>query len=101
MLVRHPDLFYEYREHFMPQIANTLTRLGLLQSATAETRLLTIDLYELILKWERRRISEHRSQDHYINSAASTPVATIERPENRRYETEAEFDPRKREVIEN
>ncbi|CAB4408939.1 unnamed protein product [Rhizophagus irregularis] len=98
MLVRHPDLFYEYREHFMPQIANTLTRLGLLQSATAETRLLTIDLSELILKWERRRISEYRSQDHYTNSAASTPVATT--PEKRRFEAETEFSPRKRQLIE-
>ncbi|CAI2169805.1 6786_t:CDS:10 [Funneliformis geosporum] len=98
MLVRHPGLFYEYREHFMPQIANTLTRLGLLQNATAETRTLTIDLSELILKWEKRRIVEYRSQDHYSNnSSASTPVAT---PEKRRYEAETEFSPRKRQLIE-
>ncbi|CAG8506762.1 53_t:CDS:10, partial [Cetraspora pellucida] len=95
LLVRHPDLFYEHREHFMSQIANTLTRLGLLQSATAETRLLTIDLSELILKWEKRRISENRITEQ--SSAASTPAMT---PDKRRIDSESEHSSRKRMLIE-
>lgn len=95
LLVRHPDLFYEHREHFISQIANTLTRLGLLQSATAETRLLTIDLSELILKWEKRRISENRMPEQ--SSASSTPAMT---PDKRRIDSEPEYSPRKRIVIE-
>ncbi|CAG8473496.1 8844_t:CDS:10, partial [Racocetra fulgida] len=95
LLVRHPDLFYEHREHFMSQIANTLTRLGLLQSATAETRLLTIDLSELILKWEKRRISENRIPEQ--SSAVSTPAMT---PDKRRIDSEPDNSPRKRMLIE-
>lgn len=58
LLVRHPDLFYEYREHFLPQIVNTLPKLGLLQNATPEHKLLTVELAELILKWERLRLGQ-------------------------------------------
>ncbi|KAK5808732.1 hypothetical protein F5H01DRAFT_281683, partial [Linnemannia elongata] len=58
LIVRHPDLFYESREHFLPQIVTTLSKLGLVQTAGVESRTLTINLAELILKWERRRISE-------------------------------------------
>ncbi|RUP49800.1 hypothetical protein BC936DRAFT_141434 [Jimgerdemannia flammicorona] len=57
LLVRHPDLFFDYREHFLPQIVTTLSKLGLLQSATPETKSLTVDLADLILKWEQRRVS--------------------------------------------
>ncbi|CAO3681372.1 unnamed protein product [Umbelopsis ramanniana] len=79
LLVRHPELFYDYREHFLPQIVNTLSKLGLLQSATPENKALTADLAELILRWEKRRIAsqaeteameedprspEHSSPDH-------------------------------------
>lgn len=60
LLVRHPDLFYDYREHFLPQIVNTLSKLGLLQSATPETKSLTVDLADLILKWEQRRVLADR-----------------------------------------
>ncbi|KAG0235555.1 hypothetical protein B0O80DRAFT_498171 [Mortierella sp. GBAus27b] len=61
LLVRHPDLFYESREHFLPQIVTTLSKLGLVQNAGMDSRTLTINLAELILKWERRRITETKS----------------------------------------
>ncbi|CAG8576103.1 11483_t:CDS:10, partial [Acaulospora morrowiae] len=96
LLVRHPDLSYDHREHFMPHIANTLTKLGLFQNATPETRLLTIDLSELILKWEKRRTSDNRVPD-YMSSANSTPAAT---PDKRRFELDPENSPRKRQLIE-
>ncbi|ORE10738.1 hypothetical protein BCV72DRAFT_199208 [Rhizopus microsporus var. microsporus] len=57
LLIRHSDLFFEYREHFLPQIVNTLPKLGLLQNATPEHKLLTVELAELIIKWEKKRIS--------------------------------------------
>ncbi|KAF9581361.1 hypothetical protein BGW38_001654, partial [Lunasporangiospora selenospora] len=61
LLVRHPDLFYESREHFLPQIVTTLSKLGLVQSAGVESRALTVNLAELILTWERRRNSEAKA----------------------------------------
>ncbi|KAK3822766.1 MAG: hypothetical protein J3Q66DRAFT_279230 [Benniella sp.] len=63
LLVRHPDLFYDSREHFLPQIVTTLSKLGLVQNAGMDSRTLTINLAELILKWERRRISEANAMD--------------------------------------
>ena len=56
LLIRHSDLFFEYREHFLPQIVNTLPKLGLLQNATPEHKMLTVELAELIIKWEQKRI---------------------------------------------
>jgi transformation/transcription domain-associated protein len=56
LLVRQPDLFYDYREHFLPQIVNALPKLGLLQNATPENKLLTVELTELLLKWEQTRL---------------------------------------------
>ncbi|KAF9357807.1 hypothetical protein BGX26_003026, partial [Mortierella sp. AD094] len=80
LLVRHPDLFYESREHFLPQIVTTLSKLGLVQNAGMDSRTLTINLAELILKWERRRIAEAKSAMEVdapaTGEVAPTPVTT-------------------------
>ncbi|CAO3595980.1 unnamed protein product [Absidia cylindrospora] len=76
LLVRHPDLFYDYREHFLPQIVNTLPKLGLLQNATPEHKLLTVDLAELILKWERTRLENSSSSTDQQQSSSTTAAAT-------------------------
>ncbi|OAD08306.1 hypothetical protein MUCCIDRAFT_32523, partial [Mucor lusitanicus CBS 277.49] len=58
LLVRQPTLFYDYREHFLPQIVNALPKLGLLQNATPENKLLTVELTELMLRWEETRLQK-------------------------------------------
>lgn len=58
LLVRHSDLFYSSREMFLPYIAGSLTKLGLMPAASSETRSLTVDLVELVVNWERKR-QEH------------------------------------------
>jgi transformation/transcription domain-associated protein len=63
LLVRQPDLFYDYREHFLPQIASALPKLGLLQNATPENKLLTVELTELILSWEEMRLKKHAKKE--------------------------------------
>ncbi|KAN0059794.1 transcription-associated protein 1 [Thecaphora frezii] len=55
LLVRHADLFYSSREMFIPHIVGSLTKLGLLASSNSESRMLSIDLAELLCKWEERR----------------------------------------------
>ncbi|KAI8605964.1 hypothetical protein EDD21DRAFT_315697 [Dissophora ornata] len=80
LLVRHPDLFYESREHFLPQIVTTLSKLGLVQNSGMDSRTLTINLAELILKWERRRIAEAKSAmevDPPSNSETATAPAAV------------------------
>lgn len=57
LLVHHPDLFYDYRELYVPHIANSLGKLAFAQAATPELKKLTVDIVELIFSWEKRRMA--------------------------------------------
>ena len=57
LLVNHPDLFYDYRELYVPQIASSLQKLAFVQAATPEIKKLTVDIVELVYKWEKRRMA--------------------------------------------
>ncbi|EIW69900.1 hypothetical protein TREMEDRAFT_71446 [Tremella mesenterica DSM 1558] len=57
LLVNHADLFYDYRELYVPQIANSLSKLAFAAASTPELRKLTIDIVELIFRWEKRRMA--------------------------------------------
>ena len=50
----HESHFYPSRAQFVPQMVNSLSRLGLLSSSPAENRALSVDLVELVLRWEKR-----------------------------------------------
>jgi transformation/transcription domain-associated protein len=63
LLVNHPDLFYDYRELYVPHIANSLNKLAFLQNATPELKKLSVDAVELIYRWERRRVATVESRD--------------------------------------
>ncbi|KAF7809661.1 transformation/transcription domain-associated protein-like [Senna tora] len=58
LIVRHSDLFYSCRAQFVPQMVNSLSRLGLPYNTTAENRRLAIELAGLVVNWERRRQNE-------------------------------------------
>ncbi|KAI9139518.1 hypothetical protein BKA69DRAFT_1040037 [Paraphysoderma sedebokerense] len=73
LFVRHPDLFYDCREQFLPQIINSLPKMGLMPTSTPETKQLAVDLVELILKWEFKRIGvEWKPKDQDVNDAESS-----------------------------
>lgn len=57
LIVRHSGLFYASRAQFVPQMVNLLSRLGLPTSSSHANRALSVDLVELIIKWENERIS--------------------------------------------
>lgn len=57
LLVGNPDLFYSSRDLFVSLMANSLTKLGFVPAATADMKKLTIDIVELIFRWERRRLT--------------------------------------------
>ncbi|KAJ9105954.1 hypothetical protein QFC19_003288 [Naganishia cerealis] len=57
LLVSNPDLFYNSRDLFVAMMANSLTKLGFVPAATADMKKLTIDIVELIFRWERRRLT--------------------------------------------
>ncbi|XP_075655312.1 uncharacterized protein LOC142625565 isoform X3 [Castanea sativa] len=58
LIVRHSDLFYSCRAQFVPQMVNSLSRLGLPYNTTAENRRLAIELAGLVVGWERQRQNE-------------------------------------------
>ncbi|GAU13212.1 hypothetical protein TSUD_234190 [Trifolium subterraneum] len=58
LIVRHSDLFYSCRAQFVPQMVNSLIRLGLTYNTTTENRRLAIGLAGLIVNWERQRQNE-------------------------------------------
>lgn len=57
LIVSHGDLFYDSRDLFVGLMANSLTKLGFVPGATADMKKLTIDIVELIFRWERRRMT--------------------------------------------
>jgi transformation/transcription domain-associated protein len=69
LMVRHPELFYPHCEHFFPHICNSLAKLAFNANANAETRLLTFDLAELLLKWERQRASSAETESNKYSPA--------------------------------
>ncbi|KAJ4791719.1 Transformation/transcription domain-associated protein [Rhynchospora pubera] len=60
LIVRHSDLFYSCRAQFVPQMVNSLSRLGLPYNTTPENRRLAIELAGLVVAWERQRQNEMR-----------------------------------------
>ncbi|PVU85473.1 hypothetical protein BB559_007001 [Furculomyces boomerangus] len=52
MITRHPDVFYPYRKHFLHFLTNVLSRLCLSQTSNPESKTLTLDILEMILKWD-------------------------------------------------
>ncbi|KAK9468307.1 hypothetical protein V1512DRAFT_100627 [Lipomyces arxii] len=57
-IVRHPDLFYESREQFFGLVIAAMPKLGFTTNSPSENQILSVDLAELILKWEKTRISK-------------------------------------------
>ncbi|KAI0530691.1 hypothetical protein KFK09_000238 [Dendrobium nobile] len=77
LIVRHSDLFYSCRAQFVPQMVNSLSRLGLPYNTTVENRRLAIELAGLVVAWERQRQKEMRvvleTDDHGQVSDAFIP----------------------------
>ena len=56
-MVRHPELFFDSREHFVPYIIPSLSKIAQLPSPSIDNKKLVLNLMEMIWKWEQRRIS--------------------------------------------
>ncbi|CAK9094971.1 Transcription-associated protein 1 (dTRA1) [Durusdinium trenchii] len=62
LLVRHPELFYLNRHHFLPNVIASLSKLCLPQSGVTgiENRELALDLTELFFRYEQTREAEEQ-----------------------------------------
>lgn len=84
-IIRHPDLFYESRDHFFSMIVGAMPKLGFMANSPSENQILSVDLAELILKWEKIRIgrialSEESNDAVSTGGASPTPLS----PESRK-----------------
>ncbi|GAA5907251.1 hypothetical protein JCM6882_008402 [Rhodosporidiobolus microsporus] len=75
LVVRHSDLFYAAREQFFPHLVASVGKLTLQPTITSDTRILTLDMIEVILKWEKKRIElakqESSKMEVEVGGAAS------------------------------
>ncbi|KAJ5908627.1 PIK-related kinase FATC [Penicillium taxi] len=55
-LVRQPDLFYEYREHFVPLIVPSLIKIASPPNASNDSKKLALNLIGLLWHWEEKRV---------------------------------------------
>ncbi len=69
LIVRHPQLFYPSRGQFVPHMVNSLARIGLLPNSPNENRKLAVDLAELIINWEKQRVTESEQKDNNNNNS--------------------------------
>lgn len=81
-MVRHPSLFYEAREHFIPTIIPSLSKIAQLPNPSNEHKKLVLNLIQMILGWEHRRVQGggDRPTSH---SSESSPAKNrkLEHPE--------------------
>ena len=55
-IVRHPGLFYDAREHFVPLIIPSLSKVTQPPNPSNESKKLALNLISLIWQWEERRV---------------------------------------------
>lgn len=70
LVASHPELFYQNRQHFLPQIVSSLAKL--LVPQTMATRVLAVDLAELFLRWELTRSAEEVVWENAASEEASS-----------------------------
>ena len=56
-MIRHPDLFYESREHFIPLIIPSLVKIAQPPNPSNDNKKLVLCVIDLIWKWEERRVN--------------------------------------------
>lgn len=72
LIVRQPELFFPVRALFIPHMVNSLSKLGLSGASTNETRLLSIDVLQIIFDWEQKVSSEPGPKPADSSSSGST-----------------------------
>ena len=66
-MVRHAELFYESREHFIPQIIPALSKIAQGAAPSNEHKKLVLNLIQMILHWERRRTASSALPSQHIS----------------------------------
>ena len=63
LVVRHHRVYYPIRHALLPHMVNSITKLGFTGNTSLEHRKLTVDLAEVIMKWESQRVKEENDDE--------------------------------------
>lgn len=77
-MVRHPGLFFEAREHFIPHIIPSLSKIAPLPNPSNEHKKLVLNLIQMIWEWEERR----------VQGGDKAPLQLIESPQAKKRKLE-------------
>ncbi len=58
LLIRNRDIFYSARAQFIPQMVNSLTKLGLPNTRPVDNKRIALDLADLVISWDRRCVRD-------------------------------------------
>lgn len=77
LLYRHHQLYYPVRHHLVAHMVSSVQRLGFTANAQMEHKKLSVDLAEVIIKWEMQRNREEQQlmqeQQQRLGSTPGTP----------------------------
>ncbi|KAH7879876.1 uncharacterized protein C8R40DRAFT_1034987 [Lentinula edodes] len=66
LMIKQPALYYPVRRLFITYMVNSLTKLGLMSTSNHETRLLSIDILQVIFDWEQQALREREGKDVWL-----------------------------------
>lgn len=78
LMVRQSGLFYPVRALFIPHVVNSVSKLGLSPSSTIESRLLSVEVLQVIFDWEQKAMAANSADVDMDNP--TTPQWTTPLP---------------------
>ncbi|KAL9917178.1 transcription-associated protein Nipped-A isoform 1-T1 [Glossina fuscipes fuscipes] len=67
LIVRHYKVYFPVRHQLVTHLVNYMQRLGFLPNASLEHKKLSVDLAEVIIKWELQRIKEDETEHKILS----------------------------------
>jgi len=77
-MIRHPDLFYESREHFIPLIIPSLSKIAQPPNPSNDNKKLVLSVIDLIWKWEERRVTGVSNASSGASQSSQSRKRTVE-----------------------
>ncbi|KAJ7068316.1 hypothetical protein C8F01DRAFT_1364679 [Mycena amicta] len=78
LISKHTGLFYPVRSLFVPHMVSSLSKLGLTLTSSSESRALSLELLNVILKWEEQASQAALDDDMSGANAWKTPLTLRE-----------------------
>ena len=82
LIVAQPSLFFPVRALFVPHIVHHLSKLGLLPTSTLETRVLSVDIIQVIFDWEQKAATQSSGPADDSAMAVDTWITPLSLREN-------------------